>query len=101
MSVRWTRTAQIRPARFSEALAWSKEMAAHVEKKYHLPKVNVWINAFGPVGTIQYSIDYPDLAAVEKALNSVMSDPEYFKMIEKASELFIEGHTTDSVIKQI
>ena len=101
MSVRWTRTVQARPSRFSEALAWAKEIAAHVEKRYQLPKVSVWINAFGTVGTIQFSIDYPDLAAVEKGLNAVMSDPEYFKLVEKSADMFIEGHTVDHVIKQI
>ena len=55
------------------------------------------------VGTIRWSIDYPDLAAVEKALNAVLVDPEYWKMIEKAmkAQLFIDGTGVDVVSKQI
>lgn len=103
MSVRWTRTAMIANGRFMEAAAWAKETAGHVEKKYGTPPCTVWIDAFGPVGTMRWSIDFPDLASVEKVQLQSMMDPAYWQMVDKAFKngLFVDGSSTDTVSRSI
>ncbi len=101
MSVRWTRSAQISQGRFPEAIAWAKEAAGFVEKKYQLPAVAVFMDAFGKSGVIRWSIDFADLGAVEKALGQTLADPEYHKLVAKAATLFIDGSTHDTVSKKL
>jgi hypothetical protein len=101
MSVRWTRSSQISQGHFPAALAWAKEAAGFVEKKFQLPHVDVWMDAFGKSGVIRWSIDFPDLGAVEKALGQTLADPEYHKLVEKAAKLFIDGSTHDTVSKKL
>lgn len=101
MSVRWTRSAQISRGQLPAALAWAKEAAGFVEKKYKLPTVEVWMDAFGKSGVIRWSIDFADLGAVEKALGQTLADPEYHKLLEKSASLFIDGSTHDTVSKKL
>ncbi|MBV8759237.1 MAG: hypothetical protein JO257_18255 [Deltaproteobacteria bacterium] len=101
MSVRWTRSAQISQGHFPEAISWAKEAAGFVEKKYSLPPVSVWFDAFGKSGVIRWSIDFADLGAVEKALGQTLGDPDYHKLIAKAAPFFIDGSTHDTVSKKL
>ncbi len=103
MSVRWTRTATIANGRFMEAAAWAKETAGYVEKKFGTPPCTVWVDSFGPVGTMRWSIDFADLAAIEKAQSLMMIDPSYWQHVDKAfkSGLFIDGSSIDTVCRSI
>jgi len=103
MSVRWMRTAQIRDNKFMEAIAWGKETAAYVEKKHGLPKIHVFIDGFGTVGTIRWIGDFADLGAVEKAQLAILGDADYWKLLKKAVDagLFIDGRTEDHVYREV
>ena len=68
MSVRWMRNAQIANGRFMEAVAWAKETSGYAEKKFGVAKIDVWVDAFGPVGMMRWSIEFADLAAVDKQI---------------------------------
>jgi hypothetical protein len=102
MGIRWTRTGQIKGGHFMEAIAWSKEISAWGEKK-HGVKVHTWLDTTGTVGAIRWSIDYPDLAAFEKANNAIMMDSEYWAFVTKAlkAELFVDGHSVDTISKEM
>jgi len=101
MSVRWTRSSQIKQGHFPEAIAWAKEAAGFVEKKYNLPPVTLWMDAFGKSGVLRWSIEFPDLGAVEKALGQTLTDPEYHQLVAKAAAHFIDGSTHDTVSKKL
>src|SRR5579863_9158423 len=103
MSVRFTRSAKISRGRFMEALAWAKETAGYVESKFGLPKVSVWIDAFGDINTVRWTIDYADLAAIDKANAQLMADGDYWTMVERANEkgLFIDGSVHDTVSRLV
>jgi hypothetical protein len=96
------RTAKISNGKFMEAVSWAKEMSGYVEKKTGL-KVDTWLDSFGNVGTIRWSIDTTDLAAVEKAQSVILTDADYWKSIAKAStnQLFIDGETEDHVFRSL
>jgi hypothetical protein len=97
------RSAQVSRNRVPEALAWAKEVAGFVEKKFQTPPIEVFMDAFGPTGTVRWMIDFPDLAAVEKVLAETTADPEFWKLAQKAyaAELFIDGATHDNVARKI
>ena len=103
MSVRWTRTAKIRDSKFMEAIAWGKEMSGFVEKTFNTPKAHVFIATFGEMGTIQWSIDFPDLGAVEKVQTQVLTNPTYWQHVQKAVKdgLFIDGQTVDHIYREV
>lgn len=100
---RWIRTARVAKGHFPQALGWAKEMAGFGQKKFNLPEVRVYMDAVGEIGTIRWEIDYPDLAAWDKAQTQVLTDAEYWQLIAKANaqELFIDGTTHDYLLKQV
>jgi hypothetical protein len=103
MSVRWTRTITIANGRFMEAASWGKEVAGYAEKKYGLPPVTVWVDAFGPAGIMRWSVDFADLAAVEKMQLASMADQSYWQLVDKAvkAEIFVDGSAIDTVSRSL
>lgn len=99
--VRWIRTAQMAQGKAMPAIAWSKEIAEFVKKYEGLSSINVFIDAFGDAGTIRWMVDYEDLATLEKVQKQIMADQEYFRKLEKAQGLFIEGKVHDVVMSSI
>jgi hypothetical protein len=102
MSVRWMRTAQIRDGKFMEAIAWSKEIVGYCEKKLGIPKIHTWLDSFGALGTMRWTIDFADLGAIEKVQQQLMTDPDYWRLLARGSaELFIPGQSHDHVSRAI
>ena len=102
MSIRWMRTGQIKNGRVMEAMAWSMEVCGWVEKKHNI-KVHTWMDAVGSLGTIRWTVDYPDMAAFDKVMTAVNMDPDYHKFVAKAfqGDLFIDGVGVDTLSKQM
>jgi hypothetical protein len=103
MSVRWMRTAKIRDNKFLEAIAWGKEVCAFVEKKTGCPKVHMWIDTAGELGTVRWTLDLPDLAAVEKIQSQLLMDQTYWQMLAKSAKdgLFIDGQANDVIYREV
>lgn len=103
MSVRFTRTARIGNGKFMEAIAWAKETAGYVEKKLGTPPVSVWLDAVGQVGVVHWSMDLPDLAAMDKIHAAMMTDQGYWQLVDKAFKngLFVDGTSHDVISRQV
>jgi hypothetical protein len=103
MSVRWTRSSQIANGKYLEAIGWAKETSAYVEKKWNTPSVSVWLDSFGQMGTMRWSIDFPDLASVEKVQTQMLADQGYWQLVDKAFKngLFIDNTTQDTISRQV
>jgi uncharacterized alpha/beta hydrolase family protein len=101
--VRWTRTARVRNGKFMEAIAWAKEMAAYGQKKYGVDKIAVFHHSFGDISAIQWSVDYADLATLERVQAQIMLDQDYWKRVASAfsGELFFEGSAHDTVLREV
>ena len=101
-TIRWTRTAQIRNSRVMETLGWSNEMLGYVEKKHNV-KVDTLLDIVGNLGTIRWSVDYPDMATFDAKMTAVNMDPEYIKFVNKAvkDELFIDGSGVDTLSRLV
>ena len=102
MSVRWTRTAQIKNNHVIEAIAWSKEISGWCEKKHKIT-VDTWIDTVGAHNTIRWTVDYADIASFDKVTTAVMMDAEYWSFVQKATkaELFIDGVGHDTLSKKM
>ncbi len=103
MSVRWMRTAKIRDNKFLEAISWGKEVAAYVEKKTGSPTVHMWVDTAGEIGTVRWTLDVADLAAVEKIQTQLLLDQTYWQMLAKSAKdgLFIDGAATDVIYREV
>lgn len=102
MSIRWTRTGQIKNSRVMEAIGWSKEITAWAKKKYDVT-VETWLDVVGHTNTMRWTAEYPDLATFDKVMSAVQMDAEYWRHIEQAmkSELFIDGVAVDTISKKL
>ncbi len=102
MSVRWMRTGTINQGKFLEAIAWSRETVAQIEKKHGGLKIHTWVDAFGTVGTIRWTMDFPDLATFDKVQTPLLADGDYHRAVGKAAQaqLFADGFV-DSIYREL
>ena len=97
--VRWMRSAQIAPGKYMEAMQFAKEISEFSQKYEGASSVGVFLDSFGEVGVIRWFVDYENLASLEKIQDQIMADPEWFKKVGEATELFIEGSSYDVVMR--
>jgi hypothetical protein len=98
--IRWMREARIASGKYIPAMTWSKEIAEYVKKVKELSSIQVFVDVFGEGGTVRWIVDYEDLAALEKAQNQFRDDQEYWKRLEQAQGLFLDGSTYDVVMRE-
>jgi hypothetical protein len=97
------RTASISNGKFMDAVMWAKEVSGYVEKKHGTPKIHTWVDSFGQVGTMRWTMDAPDLSTIEKVQTAILADADYWKLLGKAAQqqLFIDGSTVDVVSRAL
>ncbi len=100
--VRVIRSAIISNGKVPEAIAWAKEVSALVEK-LGVPKVKVFVDVGGAVGTIRWMADYESLDHLDKTNVKLMSDPGYFGFLKKAADagLYIDGQVVDIIASEL
>ena len=98
--VRWMRSGQVAHPKYPQAMQWAKEVTEFVNKKYKI-QTSVYIETFGQVGTIRWFTDHADLAAFEKVKNQYLADQEYWQIVNRSTELFIQGSFFDTVMQSI
>ncbi len=103
MSVRWMRTIKVKDSKVLEAIAWGKEVCGYAEKKFNTPKIHMWIDSFGEMGTVRWTMDLPDTGAWEKINAQIMMDQDYWKLIHRAiaAGLFIDGTAVDQIFREV
>jgi hypothetical protein len=84
--------------RFADAVAWSVEIAVHIEGVTGVP-VRVAVDKFGPMGGISWLSVVPDMAAADTADGKLAADPSYLGRLAATSGLFIpgSGHSSQAV----
>ena len=94
--VRWTRSAQIAPGKDPQAIQWAKELTDWSNKKYG-GQLGVYMDCFGEVGTLRWSADFDNLAALETRMQQIMADQEYWQRVSQAPTL-LQGTGFDTVM---
>lgn len=100
--IRWMRTAQIAPGKNRKAFEWAKGITEYIKKYQNIPQTDVFMDMFGDMGIVRWSVDYDSLASLEKAQAQIAADTEWWeKMDTEASDLFIRGSVKDIVMQKI
>ena len=77
-----------------EAIEWSLKVADFVSKKYDT-KVEVLMNVTGIQSEVHWMARGESVGEIEKLFEKLLSDPEYHKMLEDSTGLFVEGTIRD------
>ena len=99
--IRWMSVSRIARGNAVAALKHAKEMAELAKKYEGVSSCSVYMDSFGDAGTIRYFMDFNDLATFEGVQNQALADDAYWKMLEEAKDLFIEGSTLNTVMREL
>lgn len=69
-----------------EAIAGAKTLAEYVQSKHDV-KVEVFIQQFGPTGTLYIIGEQKDLASIQAMQMKMMADDGYWALVQKLSEV--------------
>jgi hypothetical protein len=90
----------VKNGKFTEAMMWAKEITEYVKAKYSQP-LEVYVQVLGDIAAIHWLDEYKDLAAFESVMGQIMSDQEYWAVVNKGVELFIDGSWNDTMMRAI
>lgn len=100
--IRFMRSARVKQgSKLPEAIGFAKEIASFTQKYDGAANVTVCIDAFGDMGTIRWFADYPDLATMQKVMDQVLADAEYWKAVERAGDLFDTSTLVDLALREV
>ena len=99
--IRWMSIVRLSAGKGVPAMQWAKEMVEFAKKYEGAPPVHVFLDSFGDMGTIRFYADYDDLVAFELVSNQLVADEDYWKKIEEAKDLFIDGSNHTVVMREI
>lgn len=97
---RYTRTATVKNgADVQRAMAIAGEITAYVNKLVDID-LQCGIELFNG-NRIHWSADFPSLAVFEQKFAKLMADDDYFALIGRARELWVDGTLQDVIYKRI
>ena len=99
--IRYQRSGRAKVGKAWEVIQFAKEIADFVNTKYAPASVQVYSELFGELNTIYWHTDYDDLAALEEIHAKLIADPEYQAIVDKGSDIFIEGSLHDNLMKSV
>jgi len=98
--VRFTRSARMVSGKEQEAMQWAKEFTEWSNAKYG-GQLTAYLGYFGDYGTVRWVRDFENLADLEKGMEKLLGDQEYWQRHNRAVDLFIEGSLTDTVMASL
>ena len=99
--VRWMSVLRISRGNAVAAMKHAREMAEHAKKYEGVSSCSVYMDSFGDGGTVRWFIDLDDLSAFEKLQSQALADDAYWKMLEDAKDLFIEGSHRTVIMREL
>src|SRR6059036_2775205 len=69
-----------------EAIAATKALAEYLSSKHDI-KAEVFLQQFGPAGTVYLIAEAKDLASIQAIQAKIMADEGYWKLVQKAAEV--------------
>jgi len=85
----------------ANAIAWSKELTDYLNGKYAGTKVQVFAHRFGDVSTIVWEADFDTLANLDDYQHTLNGNEEYWAIVAKSADLFVEGSVYDTVFESL
>jgi len=99
--IRWQRSIRVAGGKILEAIQWAKEVTAYVNGKQPNHKVQAFSSRFGDTNMLFWQVDFEDLASLDKFQQSFNNDQGYWDLVNKATPLFIEGSSYDTVYEEL
>lgn len=82
-----------------KAIQWSKEVTDFINRKHPGGNVQVFTGQFGAYGAIYWSAEFEDFPAMDRWMQEIMADQDYWEMMNKAEGLFLAGRGRDVVMR--
>jgi hypothetical protein len=95
--VRFIRSAVPVIGHHPDAIAFGKEITEYVRATYGV-NTQLFVDS---EGTLYWITDYKDYAAFGEVRNAITTDPGYWKIVNKAEGLLLDGTIADTVINSI
>ena len=100
--IRSMRSLAVRRGRAHEAVQWAKEAAAYLDTlRPGQPPVQVFTEVLGASGTVHWSSDWEDLAAVERFAAQLQADERWQALLGRSVDLFVEGTLRDRALRSV
>jgi len=100
--IRFERSRQFKRHKKSEAVQYAKDAATLAGTIDANARFQVFTGVFGSVERVFWVVDFKGLAALEKTLMKIESDPRWKDFIEDAPEdIFVDGTGHDSIMEPV
>ena len=96
--IRFTRTAVVAGGHVAEATGFAAKVTALVNARYGDTPLRWGMQIGGTVGTLHWTMDLPDLAALERITAELSQDGEYTTMVDASGGMFVPGRTHDAIV---
>lgn len=97
MGVRFERAALVTPGKREDAMQFAGAIASYMGETFGT-ELTWGIEVGGAFGRIYWYADHENMAELETDLARTMSDEGYTKLVDDASDIFIPGHTEDTIV---
>ena len=77
-------------------MAWAAKVGRHLKSK-HGVSIEVLTPIAGNPSRVAWAAHYDNLGAFETAMETLMADPGYLKILGEAEDLFLAGATHDEI----
>ncbi len=95
--VRFQRSVVPTIGKFPEAVEFAKQITNYIKGKYKTD-TSVYTRSDG---TLYWITNYEDFDAFGRIRTQIVTDKEYWSMVKKASNLFVEGSVEDILLTPI
>ncbi len=94
--IAFNRTAAIAPGKTASAIGFAHEIAAYMKDGYDI-KLEVLLPIGGNPQRIAWSARYKDLAALDAVNTKIMTDKQYWELVNKHTDNFMAGSFHDTI----
>jgi len=98
---RFERSAQVARGKLREARKWAQEVTDYANSNHPQGKLQVFSERFGDIGKVSWQADFDNLAALDQYQVSFETDQGYWNLVNKSTELFMEGSFHDTVYETL
>ena len=97
MAIRFHRTALVAGVKDQEAATFAAEISTYTTETLGMP--TSWgLGVGGTYGRVHWFTDFANMAELEAAMVTTMTDDGYLAIMATAKDLFLDGSSEDSII---
>ena len=96
--IRFTRSVTVASGHFAEASSFAAKVNDFINSQFPDAGMRWGIQVGGPVTTVHWTLDLPDLAAVEHTMTQLLTNVEYVSLVDSAGDFFVQGSGHDTIV---